>query len=140
MIGKSKAWALALLLVVLLMGGVAGVAVDRMLVGERTAVGNRDHRDGGRDHRRSYIDWLAAELELTDDQHADIELLLDEYREQVSAQWHEMRPRFEEFRAQFRAEVREVLTQEQIEAYEALLAREAERRRARNGKEEEDRS
>jgi hypothetical protein len=134
MIGKSKAWALALLVGVLLMGGVAGAAIDRMLVGRSAAAQSAERRDADRDHRRSYVDWLAAELELTDEQRTSIEGLLEGYREQVSGQWQEMRPRFEEMREQFRSEVRTVLTQEQIENYEALLSQEAERRHSRRGR------
>ena len=134
MIGKSKAWALTLLLVVLLMGGVAGAAIDRIFVSERATVENRDRRDGDRDRRRSYIDWLAEELTLTDEQRGEIEVLVDRYREQVSDQWKEMRPKFEEFQTQLRAEIRDVLTEEQLEAYEALLAKESERRHGRRGR------
>jgi Spy/CpxP family protein refolding chaperone len=134
MIGKSKAWALTLLLVVLLMGGAAGAAIDRMLVSDRATAENRDRPGDDRDHRRSYIEWLAAELTLTDDQRANIEVLVEQYREQVSAQWKEMRPKFEEFQTQLRAEIRDILTEEQLEAYEALLAKESERRHSRRGR------
>jgi hypothetical protein len=134
MIGKSKAWALTLLLVVLLMGGVAGAAIDRMFVSNRGTVENRDRRDGDRDQRRSYIDWLAEELTLTEGQRSEIEVLVERYRERVSDQWKEMRPRFEEFKTQLRADIRAVLSDEQLEVYEALLAEEAERRHGRRGR------
>ena len=134
MIGKSKAWALTLLLVVLLMGGVAGAAIDRMFVSDRSTVENRNRRGDERDGRRNYIDWLAAELSLTDEQRSNIEVLVERYRSQVSDQWKEMRPKFEEFQTQLRAEIREVLTEDQLEAYEALLAKESERRHSRRGR------
>ena len=134
MIGKSKAYALALLAGVFLAGSVAGAAIDRALSGADARAEQPDRRGGERDHRHSYIDWLATELELSADQRASVELIVEQYREQVSAQWHEMRPRFEEFKEQFRAEVRGVLTQDQLEDYEALLAQEAERRHSRRGR------
>jgi hypothetical protein len=108
--------------------------MDRALVGRSAAAQRTERRDGDHDHRGSYVDWLAAELELTDAQQTSIDGLLEGYREQVSAQWKEMRPRFEEMRAQFRSEVREVLSEEQIQEYEALLAKEAERRHSRRGR------
>ena len=74
--GKSKAWALALLVAVFLLGGVAGAAVDRMLVGDReVSSGERGRSGGDRDRRRSYTDWLAAELSLTDEQRGVAQVL-----------------------------------------------------------------
>jgi Spy/CpxP family protein refolding chaperone len=72
---------------------------------------------------------LAAELALSEAQRAQIEVLVEGHREQVSALWREMRPRFEEFQAQLRTEIRQVLTAEQLAAYEALLEKEKERDR-----------
>ncbi|UCC71727.1 MAG: hypothetical protein JSV86_15315 [Gemmatimonadota bacterium] len=145
--GKSKAWALALLVAVLLLGGVAGAAVDRMLVGERTASSGQRGRSGDRDRRRSYLDWLSAQLELDEEQQAQVQVVVEEYREQISSIWREVRPRYEELQEQLRAEIRAVLTEEQAANYDALLQRQRERherevdRRHGNGnREEQDRS
>ncbi len=127
--GKPRAWALAFIIGVLLLGGVAGAAVDRMLIRE-TAVAATDSRRGdARDRRRSYLDWLSTELALTEEQRAQVEAIVEQHREQVSALWRETRPRFEELKAQVRADIREVLSEEQQAKYEALLERQSERHR-----------
>jgi uncharacterized membrane protein len=129
--GKSKTWALILLAVVFLLGGVAGAATDRML-GKESAAATDSRRGSDRDRRGSYLDWLAAELDLSDGQRAQIAAIVEQQREQVSGLWREMRPRYEEVKQQARQEIQEVLNEEQRVAYQALLDREAERRRRRH--------
>jgi Spy/CpxP family protein refolding chaperone len=131
--GKSKAWAVALLLGVLFLGGAAGAAVDRLILTRAKSAAEESRRGGDRG-RRDYVGWLAAELTLSDTQRAQIEVLVEEHREQVSALWKEMRPRFEDYQSQLRGEIREVLTPEQLAAYEALLAKEQERHRSRRSR------
>lgn len=132
--GKSKVWALALLLGVLLVGGVAGAAVDRVLIGRPTTAETRERRDGDRDRRGRYLDRLVTELELTEEQRAEIEILISRHHEQLTAQWREMRTLVEEHQGQLRAAIREVLRPEQLPAYEALLEKESRRHRHRSGR------
>lgn len=128
--GKSRAWALALLVAVFLVGGAAGAAVDRMLVGDReVSSGQRERSGGDRDRRRSYLDWLAAELELSDGQKTEVQGILERHREQVEEHWRDMRPRYEQLQQQARDEIRAVLTEEQVTAYDALLERRERRQR-----------
>lgn len=129
--GKSKVWAAALLGAALVLGGVSGAALDRALLrdGVSSEARNRDgDRDRDRDRRRNYVDWLAAELDLTAEQRTQIEAVIEHHREQVSALWRETRPRYEELKTQLRSEIRELLSEEQKETYEALLRRSDERR------------
>jgi Spy/CpxP family protein refolding chaperone len=127
--GKPRAWALAFIVGVLLLGGVAGAAIDRTLIRE-TAVAATGSRCGdARDQRRSYLDWLSTELALTEEQRAQVEVIVEQHREQVSALWRETRPRFEELKSQVRADIREVLNEEQQVNYQALLEKQSERHR-----------
>ncbi|NIN72704.1 MAG: hypothetical protein GTO46_12440 [Gemmatimonadetes bacterium] len=127
--GKSRAWALALLVAVFLVGGAAGAAVDRMLVGEReVSSGQRGRSGGDRDRRRSYLDWLADELTLSEEQRTEVQGILERHREQVSDLWKEWRPRYDELQEQVRADIRGVLTEEQAASYDALLERQRQRR------------
>jgi hypothetical protein len=106
--GKSRAWALALLVAVFLVGGAAGAGVDRMLV--------------------------AAELALSDEQRTQVQTILERSRDQASALWREYRPRYEEMQGQARAEIRGLLSEEQAAAYDALLEKQRRRReRAQDG-------
>jgi hypothetical protein len=133
--GKSRAWALALLVAVFLVGGAAGAGVDRMLVGDRQeASADRGRSEGNRDRRRSYLDWLAAELALSDEQRTQVQTILERSRDQASALWREYRPRYEEMQGQARAEIRGLLSEEQAAAYDALLEKQRRRReRAQDG-------
>lgn len=126
--GTSRAWALALLVAVFLVGGVAGVAVDRTLFVDREVSSDQGRRPGDRgDRRRSYLDWLAAELQLSEQQKTEVQAILERHREQVSEVWGEMRPKYEELQEQARAEIRSLLSEEQMAAYDALLERQRER-------------
>ncbi|KPJ91057.1 MAG: hypothetical protein AMS18_09400 [Gemmatimonas sp. SG8_17] len=127
--GKSKGWALTLLLGVLLLGGVAGATLDRVLIRQTAS----DTRSAGRhrDRQQGYLEWLTSELDLTQDQQAQVRSIIEEHREQISAIWLETRPRYDELQSRARAEIRQALTQEQQLKYEALLERQAERRRDR---------
>jgi hypothetical protein len=131
--GKSKAWALALLVGVLILGSVVGAALDRFLVRRPATAAMherwRSEREREGNRREGYLDWLAAELQLTDEQQAQLEATVERHRQEMSAIWREMRPRFEQLRDQARAEVRALLTEEQLAAYERLLERESQRRR-----------
>lgn len=135
--GKSKVWASALLVGVLLLGAAAGVAVDRTLLSRSATETTEGRRGGDRDRRTSYMDWLSAELDLNADQRTQIETLVDQHREQVSGLWSELRPRLEELQSQVRAEISEVLTDEQRTEYEALMEEHSERHRRSRTREED---
>lgn len=132
--GKNKTLALALLLVVLLLGGAAGAAVERFVADESACAAiEAGHREG-RGRRESYLDWLTQELDLSADQRARVEQTVERHREAVSALWREVRPRFEQMKTRLREEIRAVLNDEQRATYERLLKRESEhRRRGRQG-------
>jgi len=127
--GRSKAWALALLVGAFLLGGVTGAVLDRTLAGKaaREASENRRSRDRG----TSYLDWLTQELALSEQQRNEVAAILEQNREEVAALWAETRPAFEEVRNRLRAEVRELLTAEQQVAYDELIATERDRHRRR---------
>jgi len=127
--GKSKAWALALLLGVLMLGAVAGIGVDRLLISQPGAAVQPSRARGERDRRQAHLDWLAAELQLTEEQRAQLEAIVERNRQEMAALWQDMQPRFEALKSQARAETRALLNEEQLAAYEELLEREAERRR-----------
>jgi len=137
--GKSRAWALALLVAVFLVGGAAGAAVDRWLVGDRAVESSQRDRPSDRGRRRSYIDWLAGELGLSEEQKAEVQVILERHRQQVEDLWRQMRPRYEELQERARAEIRGLLTEEQVAAYEALLERQRQRERRDDDRRDDDR-
>ncbi len=128
--GKPKTWALALLVGALLVGGLAGAAVDRLLIGEPAAA-EQARRGGDRDRRRGELDWLFSELDLTAEQREQVGAIVEGHRAQMSALWRETRPRFEQLRSQLRDDIRAVLNAEQRAVYETLLKKHDERLRRR---------
>jgi len=127
--GRSKAWAVALLLGAFLIGGVTGAVLDRTLAGKaaREASDSRRSRDRG----ASYLDWLTQELTLSEEQRTQVAAILERNRAEVAALWEGTRPVFEELRNRLRAEVRELLDEEQQAAYDSLIASERDRHRRR---------
>ncbi len=129
--GRSKAWAMALLLAALLVGAVGGVALDRLLISREATAAPGRARSGEGDWRRDYLGWLSTELQLDAAQQEHVGAIVERHRELTSALWRETRPRFDELRQRLRDDIRQELTDEQRVKYEELLQRHSERRRRR---------
>lgn len=124
-IGRSKVWAAA----VVAAAFVAGIAVGGAA---SAALGDRD-RDRGRESnpRLSYIERLDRELRFTPEQRDSVAAILRRHDATTKEIWRESRQRFEQVRAQLRAEIMRVLNEEQRERYRALIARSDSLRAAR---------
>jgi hypothetical protein len=111
MFGRSKAWALALLVAVFLAGGAGGWALARR--GESPRAG------GGPD---AIAAFLGKRLELTAAQQESVRAVFVRHHEEMQAIWGEVRPRLDSLRAVVRTEVSALLTPEQQARYARLLA------------------
>jgi Spy/CpxP family protein refolding chaperone len=65
---------------------------------------------------------MRAELNLTDQQTASVRAILDETRNEYRALRTELKPRFEEPRQKARAKIRGLLTPEQQQKFDAMVA------------------
>jgi Spy/CpxP family protein refolding chaperone len=65
---------------------------------------------------------MRSELSLTDQQTAAVRAILDETRNEYRAVRKELRPRFEEPRLKARARIRALLTPEQQQKFDAMVA------------------
>ena len=65
---------------------------------------------------------MRSELNLTDQQTTSVRAILDETRNEYRALRTELRPRFEEPRMKARARIRALLTPEQQQKFDALVA------------------
>jgi Spy/CpxP family protein refolding chaperone len=65
---------------------------------------------------------MRTELSLTDQQTTSVRTILDETRNEYRALRAELRPRFEEPRMKARARIRALLTPEQQQKFDALVA------------------
>ena len=65
---------------------------------------------------------MRSELNLTDQQTASVRTILDETRNEYRALRTELRPRFEEPRMKARARIRALLTPDQQQKFDAMVA------------------
>jgi hypothetical protein len=125
---RSKLWAVSLLLTAFVFGAVVG--------GATIAVADRSDRGDRASRRTSYIDRLQSELDLTAEQRADVEQLIQRRNEAVHMVWEESQRRYEEVRKELRAEITEALDEGQRTTYQQMIYRSdsirAARRRHRN--------
>jgi Spy/CpxP family protein refolding chaperone len=125
---RSKLWAVSLLLTAFVFGAVVG--------GATIAAADRSDRGDRGSRRTSYIDRLQTELDLTAEQRAEVEQLIERRNEAVHTVWEESQRRYEEIRKELRAEITETLDEGQRTTYQQMIYRSdsirAARRRHRN--------
>ncbi|NIP83389.1 MAG: hypothetical protein GWM90_30855 [Gemmatimonadetes bacterium] len=124
--GRTRLLGFGLLAAVFLAGGLAGMAVDRVVAGEDR--GERDRRDDDRG-RRSYV---IDRVDMSAAQRDAIDAILERRSERMRAVWREVEPRMDAITDSARAEIMAVLTPEQREEYEAKLEKWRERRERRD--------
>jgi Spy/CpxP family protein refolding chaperone len=123
---KLKIW--LVLVVVFLLGGVTGAALTGLYHARASANRASSHER----EQQAHFDEMRRELNLSDEQTAAVRAILDETRNEYRALRAELRPRFEEPREKARARIRALLTPEQQQKFDQIVARQdAERDSAR---------
>ena len=123
---NSKLSAVLLLTAAFVLGALAG--------GAALALADRGHdRPRPRGERMEFIDRLERDLELTTEQRAGVELILEEYRPKMDSMWREIAPRFDTLRGEVHTKIDALLTPDQQTKHQELLKRRADRRHS-NGK------
>ncbi len=110
-----KIW--LVLLVVFVLGSVTGAALTGLLY--RSRGGGAEARERAMHER---FEKMRTELSLTDQQTTSVRTILDETRNEYRTLRAELRPRFEEPRMKARARIRALLTPEQQQKFDALVA------------------
>lgn len=111
-----KIW--LVLVAVFVLGSVTGAALTGLYHSRASA--GRNGRDRGKHEQR--FDKMRQELNLTDQQAADVRTILDQTRNDYRALREELRPRFEEPRMRARTKIRALLNTEQQKKFDALVA------------------
>jgi len=111
---KLKIW--LVLVAVFVLGSVTGAALTGLY---RSRAGGPDGRERAMKER---FDSMRRELKLTDEQTTAVRAILDETRNEYRALHAELRPRFEEPRQKARARIRALLTPEQQQKFDAMVA------------------
>ena len=110
---RLKVW--LVLVVVFVLGSVTGAAVTGLYWS----------RAGGRPERNNpqqRFEKMRSELNLTDDQTKAVSAILDETRNEYRTLRGELKPRFDEPRQKARAKIRALLSPEQQQKFDALVA------------------
>lgn len=106
-----------LLLVSFVAGAASGAAIERVLSADAPErAERRADRDG--DRRRSYV---IDRVEMSDEQRATIDEILERRAKRMRAVWRELSPRLDAITDSARVEITEVLTPEQRAEYERML-------------------
>ena len=114
---RTKLMMWLVLVAVFLLGSVSGAALTGLI---------RSRASGERpDHERAMkerFDKMRSELNLTDQQTTAVRAILEETRNEYRALKTELRPRFEEPRQKARTRIRALLTPEQQQKFDAMVA------------------
>jgi Spy/CpxP family protein refolding chaperone len=111
---RSRSLALMFLLGALLVGGALGFTADRVLTGDRCA--------GNGDHRRSRT-WLTQELNLTAEQSAAVDSIVERRHREMRAVIAPVRPQMDAVRDTARQQIRRVLDDAQRARFDELIAK-----------------
>jgi Spy/CpxP family protein refolding chaperone len=113
---RLKIW--LVLFVVFVLGCATGVALTG-LYRSRASSERPEARERAMQER---FERMRRELSLTDQQATTVRTILDETRNEYRALRTELRPRFEEPRQKARSRIRALLTPEQQQKFDALIA------------------
>ena len=116
--GRTKLIMWTVLLAVFLLGSVTGAALSGLI--RSRASGSRDSRERSASERFAK---MRTELNLTDQQSTQIKTILDDTKNEYKALRTELKPRFDEPRLKARAKIRALLTPEQQQKFDAIVAR-----------------
>jgi Spy/CpxP family protein refolding chaperone len=120
--------AIALLLIVFLLGIALG-AMGHIALDRRTfAAREHDHVDG----RPRLVSRMTHELNLTADQQKQLSAILTDMQRKFAAVRQQMTPEFDQIRNQGHDQIRQMLTPQQQPKFEAFLQRLAAERRKRD--------
>jgi len=113
---RLKIW--LVLIAVFVLGSVTGAALTG-LYRSRASSDRPEARERAMNER---FEKMRSELNLTDQQTASVRTILDETRNEYRALRTELRPRFDEPRQKARARIRALLTPEQQQKFDAMVA------------------
>ncbi len=126
---RSRIGAAAMLVATFVLGGLLG--------GSLTSFAERKAHESSRRPRPTYVERLAQDLDLNQEQKDRIQAVLDRHQPTMDSIWTEIRskfPQMESERVTVRQEVFAILTPEQQARYNAIIQRQDSLRKA-NGPE-----
>ena len=113
--GNTTLKVVLVLVVVFVLGAFTGGFIGGAIAGYRTA--SRD-----RNAPRDRVEKMRRDLSLTDEQMKSVSAILDDTRNEYKALRQELKPRFDEPRLKARGKIRALLTPEQQQKFDAMIA------------------
>ncbi|MGH9903367.1 MAG: Spy/CpxP family protein refolding chaperone [Pyrinomonadaceae bacterium] len=120
------------------LGGVTGAAIDSAYRLGASA-GRQEGRGARRGDRKALFEALRSDLDLNDEQAAQVRAILEESRNDFRQLRTEVRPRHDALRQKARARIRAVLTPEQQKRFDEKAAERDARRRDKDRDKDKDR-
>ena len=114
---RTKLMMWLVLVAVFALGSVTGAALTGLIRSRANAARSERGKDM---HER--FEKMRTDLNLTDQQTTAVRAILDETRNEYRALHTELKPRFEEPRLKARAKIRALLTPEQQQKFDAMVA------------------
>jgi len=114
---RTKLMMWLVLVAVFLLGSFSGAALTGLIRSRASA--DRPEREKA---LRERFEKMRSELNLTDQQTTAVRAILEETRNEYRALKTELRPRFEEPRLKARTRIRALLTPEQQQKFDAMMA------------------
>lgn len=118
--GRTSVKIWVVLVAVFLLGAITGAALTGLYRSRASGGFGREGRERGKHEQR--FEKMRQELNLTDQQAADVRAILDQTRNDYRSLREELRPRFEEPRLKARARIRALLNAEQQKKFDTLVA------------------
>ncbi|HYN23420.1 MAG TPA: periplasmic heavy metal sensor [Pyrinomonadaceae bacterium] len=113
---RLKTW--VVLVVVFVLGGITGAGIAGVYRSNTSASLRGSHtRD-----RQAMFEKMRNDLSLTEEQSKEMRKVLDETGNEFRALRNELRPKYEELRLKTRGRMRALLTAEQQQKFDALMA------------------
>ena len=130
---RSRKWMWVTLFLTLVLGMSLGVMLNELVMGGERGERSERSQDGDRKDRSArFKTWLEKELDLSSEQIANLEKVLDAYNEKSREIWSQSQNAYRDLRTEFRQEVRDVLNPEQKKRFDEMMAKHDERRRKDN--------
>lgn len=131
--GRTRLTIWAALVAVFLLGCVSGALLDRTYRA-RFGGGEAHGRRGGDQQQDAMFEKLRGDLNLNDQQSAQVRTILNETRDEFRKLRDEERPRYDAVRQRARERIRALLTPDQQKLFDAKIAERDNNRRAREGR------
>ena len=114
--GRLKTW--LVLVTVFLLGAVTGVGLS----GVYRSKANASFRNGGARNHQAMFERIRNDLSLNTEQSKEMQKVLDETAGEFRTLRGELRPRYEELRLKARGRMRAILTADQQQKFDSLMA------------------